>query len=535
MKNTNHDKEHIAFSRRNFLSTVGLAGAGSILMGGINITALASSPLASILNSAETDRILVLIRLVGGNDGLNTIIPINQYSNYANQRPNIRIPENKVITLEEEFGMPDTMQVLSNFWDEGKMSVIHSVGYPNQDLSHFRSTDIWDSASDSQTIDQTGWLGRYIANEYPDFLINPPSVPPAVQIGNSNMFTAQIGEGLSNLGFSVANPEQMVAIAENGSLYDINDVPDCYYGDQLRFLRTVTNSNYTFSEAINNAYQNSTNNATYSNNQLSEQLALVARLIKGNLGTKIYMVTLNGFDTHDSQNDLHPILMNNLSNAVSEFYQDLESANWDNKVLSMSFSEFGRRIEENASFGTDHGAAAPVLLFGGGLENHNQQSYGELADLNNPDNNGNLQFNVDFRSVYATLLENWLCVPSEVVDGILNDNFSRIDNLIPNCSEVTSANALISQNIEAEISHFVTMQGSQSVLTIENNKAQKIIIEVYDISARKITELFNGFLNVGKHSFNFSPRLVGLSVGAYIYSIKTNNAKVGGKLMNFQL
>lgn len=526
-----HEAEHFRLSRRNFLSTVGLAGAGSMVLGNLNITGLQANPLAAVLNNANSDRILVLIRLSGGNDGLNTIIPLNQYGVYANKRPTIKIAENEITSLEDSFGIPDFMDNLLPFWNDGNMSVIHGVGYNNQDLSHFRSTDIWHSASDANVEDNTGWLGRFLGNEYPDFLLNPPVAPPAVQIGSSSTFMANLNSNAVDLGFSVSDPVQMAAIAENGQLYNINDVPDCYYGNQLQYLRTVTNTTFQYTDAIYEAYQAAENSVEYSDNELSEQLALVARFIKGNLGSKIYMVNLRGFDTHDAQAETHQELLMNLSTAVNEFYEDLGSQ--QSQVLSMAYSEFGRRIEENASLGTDHGAAAPILLFGGALNTTNQQSFGEIPDLQAPDITGSLQYNVDFRSVYATLLENWLCVPAEIVNNVMNANFERIENLVPNCAESPTSNEPSVAVNFSSIEHSVSVDGRNAILKIKLTEAQNLDITIFDISGKQIGSLFSGFIAAGEHKFTFSPREMRIANGAYLYRITAKNKVVGGKLMGF--
>ncbi|MEL7222825.1 MAG: DUF1501 domain-containing protein, partial [Bacteroidota bacterium] len=362
-----HQKDHQQWSRRTFLRQLGIAGTTSFLLGGTPLTAIANSPLAMALsNAVNDDRILVLIRLKGGNDGLNTIIPLFDYGTYQGARNDIAIPQNELINLTDELAMPNTMSALSNMWEGGQMKVVNNVGYPDQNLSHFRSTDIWSSASDSDELLSSGWLGRLLEQEYPDFLSNPPLVPPAIQMGSAGNLVFNDNAGF-DMSLNVADPEQLYEIAQTGQLYDPLMVPECHYGEQLSYLRSVSNNVFRYAETIAENFGNGTNSVEYDGNSLAEQLALVARLIRGGLGTRLYMVVHDGFDTHANQAGSHPELLNQLARAVQHFHEDLSNGGHGDRVLSMTFSEFGRRIEQNASGGTDHGAAAPLFLFGEGL------------------------------------------------------------------------------------------------------------------------------------------------------------------------
>ena len=180
-----HEKDHVQWSRRSFLRNVGMAGTMSMMLGKVPLTAMATSPLAYALSNTNSDRIMVLIRLKGGNDGLNTIIPLFDYSNYIANRPTIGIPQSQIINLNNEFGMPNYMSALEELWNDGAMKVVNSVGYPDQNLSHFRSSDIWASGSDADLLDTSGWLGRFLNDQYPDYITSPPDQPPAIQIGGT--------------------------------------------------------------------------------------------------------------------------------------------------------------------------------------------------------------------------------------------------------------------------------------------------------------------------------------------------------------
>jgi len=295
------------------------------------------------------------------------------------------------------------------------MKVVHGVGYENQDLSHFKSSNIW-ASTDLQENEDSGFMGRYFENLYPDFLVNPPEIPAAIQIGSIGNLIFD-GQGVSNYALTVSNPEELQRIGETGTLHSLTDLPECTYGTRLSYLRSVTNNTFTYARTIFDAYSSASNTVEYSDNGIGKQLAIVARMIKGNLGTKVYMVSVDGFDTHANQAEKHDELWQEISKNITLFYDDLKSADLDKKVLTMSISEFGRRVEENGSNGTDHGQAAPVLFFGPALNGNGL--VGEHPGLNDLDIIGNLKYKTDFRQLYSTVMKDWLCVDSQAVDEAL--------------------------------------------------------------------------------------------------------------------
>ena len=411
---TVHDQEHLLWNRRSFIQALGLVGGGSMMLGSHTVSATKPSPLSVALAESENDHILVIIRLEGGNDGLNTIVPVYDYASYANLRPTIRHQQSDLLNLNADFAIPNYMNALESVWGDGNMKVVHGVGYPQQNLSHFRSTDIWASTADTYE-EPTGWWGRYFEDLYPDYLINPPEIPPAVQIGNVGNL---IFDGNNNnYAFTVANLEQLQNVAENGTLHDVVNIPDCVYGDKLLFMRATANTTFLYAETIHDAYTAASNNADYGEGDLGQQLSAVARLIKGGLGTKVYMVSLGSFDTHANQPERHQELLQDLSNSIKAFYEDLAVSGMDDKVLGMTISEFGRRPYENGSDGTDHGAASPVMLFGAGL--NGSGFVGEHPDINEWDANDNLIPTNDFRDVYNSVLTNWFCLDPSVINTMV--------------------------------------------------------------------------------------------------------------------
>lgn len=508
-----HDHEHTQWSRRSFIQALGLAGGGSMVLGGTAISATAPSPLAVALAENENDNILVIIRLEGGNDGLNTIVPIYDYATYANLRPTIRHQENDLINLNADFGIPDYMSELESVWGDGGMKVVHGVGYQDQNLSHFRSTDIWASTAENY-VEPTGWWGRYFEDLYPDYIITPPEIPPAVQIGSIGNLIFKGNN--SNYAFSVVNPEQLQSVAENGTLHDVLDIPDCVYGDKLLFMRATANTTFIYSGVINDAYLAADNSVEYGDGELASQLAIVARLIKGGLGSKVYMVSLGSFDTHADQQVRQQELLMDLSSTIKNFYDDLEASGMDDKVLSMTISEFGRRPYENGSNGTDHGAASPVMLFGPAL--NGSDFVGTHPDLSTWDDNDNLIPSTDFRDIYNTVLTDWFCLDPSIVSTILlNETYENLD-LGLTC-EALSTSDFSNTN---RFAHVPIYQNNQTFIEINMPATAHVTIKLYDMLAKEIGTITNEFLQAGRHTINVRNNIKGrLSYGQYIYRIST--------------
>lgn len=553
IKNNNgHDEEHKYWSRRSFLQALGIAGSGSMMLGSNMLTASAPSPLTAAIANADTDSILILIRLSGGNDGLSTVIPIEQYDTYANARPNIYIPESKILKLTDEFGIPTYMNSLEPMWGAGQVKAVHGVGYENQSLSHFTGSDIYANTDLTTTgfdgLD-TGWMGRYFENIYPDYLVNPPAAPAAIQIGNFGSLVFQGEE--TNYAFVTSNIDQLEEIAESGVQYSLDDslFNNCMYGDQLKFLRGVANTTYEYSGLIHEAYERGQNQVEYQDNGFARQLALLARLIKGNLGTKVYMISMGGFDTHGNQPLAHERLMSNLSIAINNFYEDIAFTQQDEKVLSMTFSEFGRRIFENGSNGTDHGKAAPTLFFGTGL--NGSAFVGEHPSLENPNGRGNLEYTMDFRDLYATVLAEWLCVPIPLVEQHLLDHPYAPVDLGFNCSGVEFPPIVYSDEpptppmpedpvaedptpelLEAIVHKPFYPTNSTPHIYLEMPFTAHVDIQLYNILGQNVGTVYNQIMAEGSTEINIRENLPShLSTGKYIYRIQVSDKKMSKSVM----
>ncbi len=458
-----HSKDHNLWSRRSFLSTLGTLGASSLLLNKIPLQTFAASPMTALLNSSENDRVLIIIRLRGGNDSLNMVVPSGEYGIYQNKRPTIAIPQNELFDLGEGFSLPNFMvnaekSNLQAMWNEGKMSVVHAVGYPNPSASHFDGERNWSSASDGIGAPLNyGWMGRYLQTEFPNFLENLPQNPPAIHIGfnNDRMFDTDMG----NISYLIRSLSDLDQIIESGSLYDSNDVPSCIYGEALGIARSVANGAQTYTTQIKDAYDLGITSGSFeypsdvnwAGKYLGSQLHLIANLIKGGLGTKVYMVDMGGFDTHYSQNLTHQCLLSHIAEAVSVFYEDLTASNLDSKVLTLTISEFGRTFHENSSQGTDHGSAAAMLMFGGGLENAG--FFGPPPNLAQLESNNAhaLEWHTDYRDIYNSVLENWLCVDTTLLNGLMGGTFTTVNGLILPCSAIGDGTPIGAFRLHAKV------------------------------------------------------------------------------------
>ena len=418
--------------RREFLGK-SAAVAIPALISGYAVKALnENSPLVQALmgGAIDTDHVLVIVQLSGGNDGLNMVIPISTYNLYNAARNNIAIPENKILALNGygNTGLHPSMTGLQTMYNESKLKIVQAVGYPQPNFSHFRATDIWMTSSNSNQEVYTGWAGRYLNYEYPNFPIGYPNTatpdPLAIQIGSTASLTTQ-GPSV-NMAMSITSATSFYQLI-NGT----NDpVPATKAGKELNYIRSVAKQTQQYGTTITTAANKVTVQSPYpTNNSLADQLKIVARLIKGGLKTRVYMHSFGGFDTHSLQTTTtdttvgsHANLLGRVSAAIKAFQDDLVFLEIQDRVVGMTYSEFGRRIKSNSSVGTDHGSAAPLFIFGkavvGGVLGDNP-TIQPVATVND-----NVPMQYDFRSIYATILENWFCLPKATVQSLFPPNLN---------------------------------------------------------------------------------------------------------------
>ena len=386
-------------------------------------------------SSENRKKILVMIQLNGGNDGLNTLIPLDKYDKLSYARPNLLIPENKVLKLKGTSitGLHPSLKGIRDLYDNDLIKFVQGVGYENPDYSHFRSTDIWLTGSESTKVLYTGWMARYLETQYKNYPIGFPSTahpdPPAVKIGETGTFLFQGNEMDMSIVIDPAsgfNPPE-VETSEKTS--------NTLAGKEVESIRNILLQTLRYSGTVNKALNSScTHSKLYPEkgiNLLADQLKMVAKMIYGGLGTSVYLVELKGFDTHDTQVDAkdttkgaHADLLSKLSEAITCFWDDIVRMGKEKEVVGMTFSEFGRRIISNASYGTDHGSSQPLLFFGSSID------AGIIGDNPSiPDNvgvNDNLEMQFDYRSIYSSVLKNWLFTPSNELNKILLGNFPEV-------------------------------------------------------------------------------------------------------------
>ena len=402
--------------------------------------------------TGKDDRILVVLQLAGGNDGLNTLVPFADDA-YRRARPRIGLPADKVLKLDNSWALHPALGGLKGLWDQGQLGIVHGVGYPNPNRSHFRSTEIWATASNSNENRARGWIGSYfdsccqgadptvgvaLGGEMPQSFA--AKTPTGVSFARPEQYRwvsydpkrpkdaapgsaaepyfrelNQPGEIAADLRMLMGGGGGMDAgaAAAGGSIGAIGGANSAGGGNTLDFLERTALDAQLSSDRIQAIARSGKNAARYPGGRLSQSLSLVGRMIAGGLPTRVYYVSLGGFDTHQNQLGAHDRLMNEIGSAMSAFAADLKAqGNW-NRVMLMTFSEFGRRVAENGSAGTDHGAAAPLFLAGGAVRAGFHGTAPSLSNLFQ----GDIQHTIDFRSVYAGVLENWLRVASAPVLG----------------------------------------------------------------------------------------------------------------------
>jgi uncharacterized protein (DUF1501 family) len=510
--------------RREFLQTTAAATVGTALLSGLPIGAYGYSPALVALTNATTqsDKVLVIIQLQGGNDGLNMIIPLDQYPALMAARPTIALPQNQVLGLTTTTGIHPAMAPLHNLYQNGKLGVVQSVGYPNPNFSHFRATDIWTSGSASNVTLTTGWAGRYLDGEYASYPTGYPSTqnpdPLAISIGS---VVSNCVQGPSvNMGMAIASTSSFYQLLSGG----VDTAPNTPAGHELTFIRQVVSQTQVYTTAIQAAAGRAQNLSPLypvaGQNSLADQLKIVAQLVAGGLQTRIYVCTLGGFDTHTLQvpttgsttGGAHATLLGKIAEAVNAFQDDLQRHNVQDRVVGMTFSEFGRRIKANSGFGTDHGAAAPLLVFGSKV---NPIVHGPNPTLPaNAGVNDNIPMQFDFRSIYTSILQDWFRVTPATLTQLFGQNFPYVPVLRP--SAVTAAATAASV---AEFTVYPNPVARDGRTTVAYDSAGgHVQIVVLDALGREVRRALDQVLASGPQYVPVD--LSGLAAGAYYCQVR---------------
>jgi uncharacterized protein (DUF1501 family) len=360
------------------------------------------------------NKVMVILQMSGGNDGLNTVIPVRN-DLYYKARPKLGIEKTKALLLNDEVGLHPALTGFRDLFDDGSLGIMNAVGYPNPDRSHFRSMDIWQTATDGNQFLTTGWIGRYLDAQCQG--CDKPT--QAIEIDDV-LSLAMKGEHIK--GIALKDPKRLYGTSNEKFFRDVlknhtattNEEPVDYLYKTM--AETLSSADYIFKQS-----QMHPTSADYPKTDLGNSLKTIASLIFSDINTKVYYVSLGSFDTHVNQEAQQQRLFTEMNDAVTSFVKDLKSNNRFNDVMLFTFSEFGRRVQQNASGGTDHGTANSMFLISGGLTKKGLLN--ELPDLSDLDE-GDLKYKVDFKDVYATMLNKWLGANDE---AILNKQHSYLD------------------------------------------------------------------------------------------------------------
>ncbi len=494
--------------RHEFLRQLSLISGGTMLSySGIQMKAMATNPFNISIETTE-GKILVLLQLAGGNDGLNTVVPIED-AKYYNARKTVNIKKEEALKINNTLGLHPSLAGFKDLFDKNKLSIIQNVGYANPDRSHFRSTDIWLSGSDSKQYIYDGWVARYLENQHPSYPGVLPPEPMAIQLGSveSMLLQGQFG----SLGTVFEDPNLFYQLI-SGSKLDNDPPPATVAGNELKFLRQVAAASILYSDAIKTKADKGKNSLSYPNTNLGRQLSIVAKMISGGLSTPVYLTTIGGFDTHANQLTQHSNLLKQVSDAIAAFQSDIETLGLADKITIMTFSEFGRRVNENGTSGTDHGSAAPMFVIG---KTVNGGVIGANPNFSALDPNGDIKFEFDFRQIYSTVLLDHLGISKENTQTVLFKEFTKLPIF-------KSSTLLENQNSTIDISqNYPNPVIDNTSFNYTTTQAQWITIRIIDLQGREIAVLKNEIHQAGSYKSNFNAS--DLPPGIYAYHILAAN------------
>ena len=524
--------------RRSFIKHAIGGTAIPVLLNGMPLNVIANQ-FTSLLSKSTNDHIVVMIQLAGGNDGLNTLIPVGQYDDYEAFRSNIAIPEsgdrsfitvNENAPFNEQLGFHPDMGDTKQMFDNDLVTIIQNVGYDEMTMSHFRGRDIMFMGGGVNDYYASGWMGRFLNETYPGYPDNYPNTdmpdPLGLEFGYVQSLAFQRETGIP-AGLAIYNPENFYQLVTGTGVEPPSWLPNSYAGDEMQYLMDLELKSNQYADRIKEVYDSGHNTSSvdypeeyphdvpqaFKQNPLSWQLKNVARLISGGSKTKLFIVKIDGFDTHADQTiednptmGIHAALLYHLSSSVKAFYDDLKAQNLDKKVLTFTSSEFGRRVNSNDSLGTDHGKAAPVFLFGPMLK---EKIVGNVPNLSNLDD-GNLIYEFDYRQIYTSIVMDWLDTPINIVETIYWGDF--IDNRL----DLIKSPDGVDENINgfADIIIYPNPATVSTTISISLQNNRVINISVFDVNGRKVIKVFEGELSTGTHDFKID--INQLSKGYYL-------------------
>jgi uncharacterized protein (DUF1501 family) len=567
--------------RRKFIRNIGVAGSGAFTLAGIPISvqSKALETFRSVAGS-DNDKVLVILQLHGGNDGLNTLIPVEQYDTYYSRRANIAIPAansvRKMIPLDgtlpsaNQVGLHPDMLAAKKMYDQGKVNFIQGVSYKNNNGSHFRGRDIRSMGGGSDDYYSSGWVGRYLQNDiapqvYPDDYPNADNKDPlALELGSEvSLLFHQEGNIPSSI--SIGNdPESLAKLVEELEGFedeglDPRGTPPEFlrnspYGKEMNWLLGLEDKSEDYAGRLFEVYQKSSEaSVTYPEtypfnapkgslkNRLTPQLKLIARLLDGGgdgVKTKVFLLKLGGFDTHAEQVEsydptmgVHASQLYHITSAMEAFQKDLKERGIEDRVLTVTTSEFGRRIQSNGSYGTDHGKGGPVMVFGKGVQGG---VIGTTPDMNK----SNVDMQVDYRQVYATILKDWMEVDEDIItntvfygnfiDGPKEEggSYSQLpligDNLVTSVDDFLESRFVLKQNHPNPARRLTNIE-------FYVNSAGYVQLSIRDMKGRTVKQVLSAFHRQGEYKVPVD--LQDLDAGTYIYQISQGDWKASKKMV----
>ncbi len=539
--------------RRNFIKLSSTASVLSLLP--TDVFALFKSAGMETCPNINGKKI-VLVQLAGANDGLNTVVPLNQYDKYASLRPNIKLSNTGIngiinldttLSLADQVGLHPSLIGFKSLYDSGLMRVIQGVGYPTQDKSHFKSTDLWLSGGDgtpANNVSQSGWVGRFLENYYTDYL--NANFPLGIQLGsseNSLGFHGEVEHGMS-LNINGQDPSGFYSVINGLGGAAPTNIPNSEYGNLLKFILENDTSSNTYAQTISAAFNSGSNSLTYPNTSIANQLKTVARFISGGLQTKVYLVKIGGFDTHDlqvatnttSHIGKHADLLTQISESIKTFITDLNNQNKGDDVIAVTFSEFGRKAAENGNLGTDHGEIAPMFVFGSSIA---PGVSGTNINLNEAIAGNNYQVQTvqhDYRRVFSTILQDWFGANNATLDlsfynFTTNSGYAntKITNMIKTQNRVPPScyNYKVLELDDFEIKNEVVVYPNPSSEIISVHSPNNInSITVYSLDGRTIQTYLNPITGT-----DFTIKVQNLPIGLYTLKVNTDNGTFSKKVI----
>jgi uncharacterized protein (DUF1501 family) len=528
--------------RRKFIQLSAMSSASTLFLNGNSVKAFSKTSLLSTIPQSIIDgRVLVMVQLFGGNDGLNTVVPLNQYDRYANLRPTIKLKNsgaNAAISLDSTMDLEDQMLLhpsltgFKDLYDSGKLNIVHSVGYPIMNKSHFAGRSLMYKGGDG-TLDyanNSGWMARYLHEGHE---VQRFQDPLGIQLGSKK----------PSLGFH-SDHEPKVDINLTGhdvsGYYNVisnmgNSLPDTIaateHGDNIQFVGDIEASANTYSQRISEVFDAGSNAVTYPDYDLANQLKTVARMIKGGSETKIYLVSVGGYDTHvkqvasasNSHLGVHADLLQELGDSVKAFQNDLDALGVDEKVVTATFTEFGRKPQENGNLGTDHGNLGPMFVIGshvkGGVSGHNL----DLSLVTNHFDENQMQH--DYRQVFTTVLSDFLGASTTTIEDTDFQSFdgsNKLD-LIDDTQKVIHGDTLSAESVSKDnVYLYPNPVGDTCTIKFYATSMYRGYIVLYSMDGGIAFQMQQDFLP-GKNVATLV--LSHLAEGMYVLGIKDNYNK----------